>query len=372
MVYNYLLSDGSTLFLEIAMRNRFLIYWICQLTGWGLFVLGNFFFALTDDNYREYVSTLTLIILVIGISTTHLYRSFIKKWRWSSLSITQLLPRIFLASIILGVVFTLASSSITQLISHGPFRIMEIISLRIIQPTMNFSILFLIWNILYFGLHTFENWKIEEIKNLQLKAAKTEIELNSFRSQMNPHFMFNAMNSIRALVDEDPEKAKHAITLLSGILRNNLMLGKRQTVQLKEEMDLVEKYLAVEKIRFEERLEVKIEVDREVSNWEIPPFMLQTIVENGIKHGVSKRIQGGTIVISAKEIDNKLCLKVLNSGEFVPKVEHEGIGLANTIKRLELLYGNGATFNVQSGNGVVEVVFIIPKLNNLKDEDHSN
>jgi two-component system, LytTR family, sensor kinase len=354
------------------MRNRTLIYWLCQLSGWGLLVLGNFLFALTDDNYRDYVYTLTVIILVIGISTTHLYRAIVKRWRWSALSITQLLPRIFLASIALGVVFTLVSSSITQLISNAAFRIDEIINLQIIQPTTNFSILFLIWNILYFGLHTFENWKLEEIKNLQLKAAKTEIELNSFRSQMNPHFMFNAMNSIRALVDEDPEKAKHAITLLSGILRNNLMLGKRQTVQLKEEMDLVEKYLAVEKIRFEERLEISIDVDREVLNWEIPPFMLQTIVENGIKHGVSKRIEGGAIEITAREIDNELCLKVQNSGVFVQKIEHEGIGLANTQKRLELLYGDNATFTIQSGKDVVEVIFTIPRINNHKDEDHSN
>ncbi len=354
------------------MRNRTLIYWLCQLSGWGLFVLGNFFFALTDDNYRSYVYTLTIIILVIGISTTHLYRAVIKSWNWSALSITQLLPRIFVASILLGTFFTLVSSSITQFISSSPFRIEAIINLQIIQPTINFSILFLIWNILYFGLHTFENWKLEEIKNLQLKAAKTEIELNSFRSQMNPHFMFNSMNSIRALIDEDPEKAKLAITLLSGILRNNLMLGKRQTVQLKEEMDLVEKYLAVEKIRFEERLDIKIDVDREVLNWEIPPFMLQTIVENGIKHGVSRRIEGGKIEISAREVDNKLFLKVQNSGVFVPKTEHDGIGLANTTKRLELLYGNAATFSIQSLNDWVEVIFIIPRLNNIKDEDHSN
>lgn len=229
---------------------------------------------------------------------------------------------------------------------------------------LNLSVLFLVWSILYFAVITFRNWKNEEFKNLELRAAKTEIELNSFRAQMNPHFMFNSLNSVRALIDENPEKAKHAVTLLSGILRNNLLLGRKQMVPLKEELDLVEKYLSLERVRFEERLQVEYNIHPSTMNCVLPPFMLQTIVENAIKHGISRRMRGGFIRLDAKLENSKLHIAVTNSGKLISANTTSGIGIANTKKRMDLLFGEEADFRIESIDDTVVVTLIIPQTQN--------
>jgi LytS/YehU family sensor histidine kinase len=252
------------------------------------------------------------------------------------------------------------NTALTDLLYEETPLVDSFFEISFVLNVVNFFVLFFLWNTLYFALNTFENWKKEEIQNLELRAAKTEIELNSFKSQMNPHFMFNSLNSIRALVDEDPSKAKQAITMLSGIMRNNLLLGKRQIVSLREELDLVEKYLSIEQIRFEERLHIEYDIQQETLACDIPPFMLQTIVENGIKHGVSKIIAGGLIKISCKKENGFFEIQVVNSGTFQPDSEREGFGLANTKKRLELIYNGKANFEITNQKDFVVTKLSIP------------
>jgi LytS/YehU family sensor histidine kinase len=216
-----------------------------------------------------------------------------------------------------------------------------------------------LWGIIYFAVKFFQNFKQSEIRNLELRAAKTEIELNSFKAQMNPHFMFNSLNSIRALIDENPKKAKEAITLLSGILRNTLMLGKKQLVPFNEELDLVKKYLSIEKIRFEERLLIEYSIDDKSSSRTIPPFMMQTIVENGIKHGISRLKDGGYIKIKAQVDSSFFTISIVNSGKFGSEND-TGIGLSNTRKRLELIYNGRASFEIEGNNGDVTATLKLP------------
>lgn len=267
----------------------------------------------------------------------------------------------------MSVVFTSVNTALTDILISEIHFPESFLSIGFLLNILNFSALFLLWNIIYFAVNTFENWKREEITNLELKAAKTEIELNSFRAQMNPHFMFNALNSIRALVEENPGKAKEAVTMLSGILRSNLTLGKQQTITFSDELDLVEKYLSLEKIRFEERLQLRMDIDPDTLSKRIPPFMLQTIVENGLKHGISRRINGGHICILASNKPEGLSITVINSGEFQPYSGSEGIGLSNTAKRLELLYGSEAMFTINGGEDEVTVHILIPNLTNTID-----
>jgi two-component system LytT family sensor kinase len=353
-----------TTFESMISNRRNQIYWLSQFIGWGLFVFGNILSASIQGSGIRGVYLISLCIFVVGILTTHAFRLLVNKWRWTTLSIPRLIPRILLAAIICSATFVAINTAFTNiLISHsGVFNNLFTISFWV--NTLNFSALFLLWNIIYFAVHVFENWKREEIVNLELKATQTEIELNSFKAQMNPHFMFNSLNSIRALIDEDPAKAKYAITSLSGILRNNLTLGKSQTIPLSEELDLVEKYLSLEKIRFEDRLNYRINVAPGALSYHIPPFMLQTIVENGIKHGISKLIAGGVLEVDAIVEDDILKIKVLNSGEYIPPDQRqdgrEGIGIVNSHKRLQLLYGDKSYLKIQSLEDAVQVELAIP------------
>lgn len=345
------------------MRNRTFVYWLMQILGWGLFIMGNIIVGAMQQNNISQVYNDSILIFIMGIGFTHSYRWVIHQLNWKRLNILALIPRVVFASMMLGAFFMIFNTTLSDLL-NGEFPLIgSMVKLKFWTNAINFMILFFLWSIIYFTVSLFENWKREEIQNLELRAAKTEIELNSFKSQMNPHFMFNSLNSIRALVDEDPMKAKHAITTLSGIMRNNLLLGKKQVVSLREELDLVEKYLIIEKIRFEERLKVEVEIASECLSNEIPPFMIQTIVENGIKHGISALIEGGAVLITGKMDGSMMLLEVFNSGTYEPRDDREGFGLNNTRKRLELIYGGNAFFDIQNTKDGVITRLHIPTNN---------
>ena len=158
----------------------------------------------------------------------------------------------------------------------------------------------LVWSLIYFAIHYFENLKKAEIETLIFEAAVKDFELKTLKAQLNPHFMFNAMNSIRALIEEDPQNAKDAITKLSNLMRYTLKIERTETVSLAEELKTIQDYLDLEKIRFEERLNYKIKSTPDADRIEIPPMMVQTLVENGIKHGISKITAGGEVDVDAK------------------------------------------------------------------------
>jgi two-component system LytT family sensor kinase len=352
------------------MSGRKTIYWIAQISGWGLFVLGNILSAsIQEVTYRNIHSSVgdipsiyivSLFIFFVGIFSTHLFRSLVIQWKWSLMNIGKLLPRMLMAAVVLSLCFTTFNTLMTDLISGEVPLVRSARSVYFWQNVLNFMVIFMLWEIIYFAVHIFENWKKEEILNLQLSASKTEFELQSLKAQMNPHFMFNSMNSIRALIDENPEKAKQAITMLSVILRSNLTLGKRQTIPLKDEMELVEKYLSIEKIRFEERLHVLIDVDPGLLQSEIPPFMLQTLVENAVKHGISKQVEGGELRIRIALMNDILRIEISNTGQYAPDQDGEGIGLINTRKRLHLLYGEEAEIAVTAAENKVIISLNIP------------
>ena len=196
-----------------------------------------------------------------------------------------------------------------------------------------------------------------------MQASLKEAELNKLKSQLNPHFMFNAMNSIRALVDENPQKAKQAVTQLSNILRQTLTLEKNKLISFDDELTLVKDYLALEKIRFEERLHYSLDIDEASSRYKLPPMLLQTLVENAIKHGISKLTKGGMVSITTKyqSETNKLKIEIANSGIYKPDENPQsGYGIQNTKDRLTYVFADGASFFIVNENDVVKTEIVIP------------
>lgn len=161
--------------------------------------------------------------------------------------------------------------------------------------------------------------------------------------------MFNSLNSIRALIDENPQKAKIAITQLSTILRNTLMMHKNKFITIEDELVLVKDYLELEHIRFEERLNFKFNIDPDTLKLNIPPMIIQTLVENGIKHGISKYAEGGSISIITFKSESGFEIEIINTGQLVNQSKSDsGFGLENTINRLELLHGKKASFSLKN------------------------
>lgn len=221
-------------------------------------------------------------------------------------------------------------------------------------------ILVALWLLVYMVWHFLVRNRKDEVNKLNLEKTVKELELKTIKSHINPHFIFNSLNSIRALVEENPQRARTAITELSNILRSSLQVEKMETVPLQKELDIVKDYLALEQMRFEERLKVEMEIDEDTNSQPIPPMMLQTLVENAIKHGISKRINGGIIKIISKFSGNDFELIVQNTGSLEEKVD-EGFGFKSTRDRLKFLCNGKASFKVREIEGnIVEAKIIMP------------
>jgi LytS/YehU family sensor histidine kinase len=212
----------------------------------------------------------------------------------------------------------------------------------------------------YILWHYIEFTNTEEIKKVRLETMIKELELKTIKSQINPHFIFNALNSIRALVDEDPKRARQAITELSNILRCSIQVDKVEIASLEKELDIVKDYLALEYIRFADRLKVVYEVESKTLSHQIPPMMLQTLVENAIKHGLGKQPGDCTIKIISTVENDKLVLIVQNTG-LLQQTEKDGFGLQSTRERLNILYRGQAIFEIfQCAPNEVTAKLVIP------------
>lgn len=222
-------------------------------------------------------------------------------------------------------------------------------------------LLIALWLLLYMVWHYLERNRNDQVDRLTLEKTVKELEVKTIKSHINPHFIFNSLNSIRALVDENPQRARKAITELSNILRSSMQVEKMETVPLHKELDIVKDYLALEQMRFEERLKVELKIDENTLEQPVPPMMLQTLVENAIKHGISKSINGGFVKICSDFTDNNHELVVQNSGQLNGQLNDDGFGIKSTHDRLRFLYHGKARFEIKNVNGnMVECKIIMP------------
>lgn len=335
-------------------------YWLAQFTGWGAYFT-LVYFSNQALQEKEYAFTFLGLLMMISIGLTHTVRYIIIKTDWFKNKPAGIVVRVFIASIIAASIYDFLANALEDLFDPA-FKWGDLKLKQTILGIIITSIFHFMWHAIYFAYHYIGKSRDEEIKNIQLEASKTEIELKNLKSQLNPHFMFNSMNSIRALIDEDPNRAKFAVTQLSSILRNTLLMGKNKIVSLQEEVSVVKDYLSLEGIRYEERLQVTYSIDETLLDCEVPPMMIQTLVENSIKHGIAKLPQGGQLKIVIQPLGkDKIEVVVENSGALLDNMPKTGIGLGNTNKRLNLLYGDAGQFNIWGKEGTVISRFEYPR-----------
>lgn len=348
------------------MRTTNSRYWLFQFCGWGIVGGVMLFFAHVYDVTINTDELLTRIFIVMsaGIFSTHLFRLFIK-WRgWLMQPIEKVIPRLIIAMVIMSMFYSaLVLLAVDYLIKESSKDFWS----RLVGSTVDNGLFFLPWTLIYYFYHFIEKSRRQQMDTLQLESLIKELELKTIKAHINPHFIFNSLNSIRALVDENPERARRAITELSNILRSSMQADKSETVTLQKEMTIVKDYLALENMRFEDRLRVEYEIDPATLDQQVPPMMLQTLVENAIKHGISKQIMGGVVRVISTFKNGFHELAVQNTGRLngAANPEHsadgKGFGLSSTTDRLTLLYGNRAKFEIrQSTASLVEARVLIP------------
>lgn len=191
-----------------------------------------------------------------------------------------------------------------------------------------------------------------ERRELELAASLAEARLRALRMQIQPHFLFNALNALAALIPRDPDAADDMLAALADFLRLTLEDPGGREVPLGRELEFTERYLAIEKVRFGDRLTFSIDADPAALAVAVPPLLLQPLVENAVRHGIEPRREAGRIEIHARRENGALRLTVRDDGVGLPPVFAEGVGLANTRTRLRELHGDAATMELKSGDGL--------------------
>jgi hypothetical protein len=328
------------------------------LAGWGLFVAINVFLrvfvmsTLTERGFQR-----LLFFVEIGILFTHIMREVIRTTDLLLKPIRQQL--IILISLI--IIFSVMAAG-TSAPFEFFFKLKNAGYKEIFYADFgSYITVITIWSFIYFMYHFMAKTRKQELDTIKLEALVKSLELKTIKANINPHFIFNALNGIRALIDEDPARARRAVTELSNILRSSLSADKGETVSLEDELKIVKDYLALENMRFEDRLKIEYEIDDDTLDQQVPPMMLQTLVENAIKHGISKNVRGGLVRIISDFTGNFHELAVQNTGYLNGGLSRQGFGLSSTYDRLSLLYGEKAKFEIRQINpDLVEAKVLIP------------
>jgi two-component system, LytTR family, sensor histidine kinase AlgZ len=213
----------------------------------------------------------------------------------------------------------------------------------------------------HYVILTMEESSKAEARVLETSILARDAELKALKAQVNPHFLFNSLNSISALTSVDPAKAREMCILLAEFLRMTLGLGEKASVPLAEELTLLHRYLAIEKVRFGERLQMEEEIAEESKAVQMPALLLQPLIENAVTHGIAHLPEGGLVRLSSVAQSGRVSLSVENS--FDPDATalgRGGLGLRNVRQRLEARYGNEATMRVSAGDGKFRVDLSFP------------
>ncbi len=334
------------------------LYVLSQTVGWAGFTIIQIVLGLLYKGVNMTDVWIWIGSNCIGLLLSHLYRWWIHRFNWKQLSWQTLLPRVAVAVVLLSVLWALLDRPL-YFCSLDDFYEKKLTTTVVFAYSIfNGVWILLLWSLLYFGYNMANRYRHSELARVKLQSIVKEAELEALKSQINPHFIFNALNSMRALIDEEPARARESVTQLANLLRYSLQSGKLETVPFSEELRIVNDYLALEQVRHEERLRVKLDIDPGALALPIPPMILQTLVENAVKYGISNRTEGGEIAIIARSDQQGLLLQVCNPGELTDVSEgptdsmtsdSTGLGLRNAAQRLRLLFGKEASLVLKVG-----------------------
>ncbi len=461
------------------------LYWVLQFGGWGGLMVTNFLASAMLFPVLPLI-LISLFTLCLAVFSSHLYRLYVKKRKWLEFKIVKLIPRVFLASLMQGVITAILSLSalafaIVVHIQSDPQALLEMMGLPVgsvvnletlnaIEPQVlldmmglsagsvvdlqtlqtvdasellqlmnvpevtnlnmeslvdlspeamaqlmgltngatvdpelieavnnkalllkmgvpsgmlvdmetlkaieqaslaqfspgvifgliasfvsQYSIFYISWSALYFAYQFLQKNRQVEIEKWKLQASFKDAELSALKSQINPHFIFNSLNNIRSLVAEDGEKARDSITHLSDLLRFSIQFDQYEKVSLEKEMEVVKDYLELESIQLEERLDYSFDIEKDSWELNLPPMIIQTLVENAIKHSINELPNGGKIMVESELSDEYLKIFVKNTGQLKGDGpgKRKGIGIKNARERLRLLYGEKASLAVENMN----------------------
>lgn len=335
-----------------------------QILFWCAYLVLNFvFMSLWGAHLTPFLIGMFLWISIVLGTISHGFRYLYKTCATNrsllntSLHLIWLIP---LAALSAQIIIMSFIYSITKLMPQITAGAQPVSTGGLLGYALNYCILLGLWSTIYLLRAEFHKRRNSEIAYWQVQAQLKENELQFLRSQINSHFLFNAINNLRSLVKEDAEAARNGLASLSVLLRGLLQTDGQQLVTLREEMEWVKGYLSLEALQFENRLTTEMNIDENLLTAKLPSLILQTLVENAIKHGIAARRAGGHLQIDIKKINlTHWQIKVINPlPEFQPTHQGNKIGLRNARERLQLAFGDNAHLNLDIAEQVTAIVEI--------------
>ena len=350
--------------MHLSTRTRNRAFWALQLLGWGFTNTISIFLLKGVSAGFLFVSILAGI--AIGIFSTTLLREYLKtRITFEQFGIPEIV-KILISFLLCSLLYAFLNIAVGYLI-YTYFPSLNETDLQIFKIydsfwllTLNSLMMIFGWLICYLVIKLLLKLNTDRLERLELNSHLKQAQLNTLKGQINPHFMFNSLNNIRGLMLEDVEKAREMLTKLSEMLRYSLTQNTINTIPLEQELEMVDHYMDLSKIQFEDRLFFTKAINPLTRPKLIPPMVIQLLIENAVKHGISNLKHGGKIDLLTDLKEDQLIIEVRNSGRLLYKENTTRLGLKNIEERLKLLHGNKASFELEETDHTVVATIKIP------------
>jgi two-component system LytT family sensor kinase len=337
-------------------------FWELQFSVWLIIGLINFSVQFFAGHLGATIAWLNFTGMSVGgFLVTSPYRLFLKRQSFyfsrKPLGFILMLFGAALLQSLLWIAFIILISS--------PFAAKYSINIaQLLFNVVPLLIIVLAWDLVYQGYHLIRRYHTNEVEKWKLEAEVQKAQLGALKSQINPHFLFNALNNIRALILEDAQLAREMLTKFSDIFRHSLQYSGEKLITVAEELEILSMYFDILKLQYEDKLHYTIVSNGDVLGRNIPPMILQLLVENAIKHGIALTKEGGIVAVEVSSEDGDLLLTIKNSGTLEVKNTLEdslGIGLSNVRERLSLIFAGKANLRIWEEPPFVTVSILIKK-----------
>ena len=334
-------------------------YWLLQFVGWSLFFATDTLLKVSVGLVSYPLFFAVFVLYAFGFVASHGLRYVYRRWQQRHL--LSVIGGVFFMSLI-GAAGATSLMICTLIVIDHPIidQATGALDMLFINNLLVLWAVLVTWSGLYFFIT--RQRKVDELQVTQqdLEHNLHQAQLNALLTQLNPHFMFNCINNIRALILEDAARARDMLANLAEMLRYNLQSDTGETTTLDSELAIVDTYISLMKMQYEQRLVYELALSKEVdTHIRVPRLLLQLLVENAIKHGIANTVNGGKVTLSIKWNAKWLQIEVTNPGQLLPT--QKGIGVDNIRQRLQLIYGDAHAFHLYQQDRVVVAEVLLPR-----------
>jgi len=349
-------------------KGRVTNFWFLQAAGWlvyWLLIFMTFWTVMPEGGAVGGLAAFKLVRAAIGFGLSSLMRPVYKPAEGFA-SPPRLVALVVGCSAVFGCAWTALEAVYRRLVFPRQFELADWLA-RSPRVALDYAVTLVAWSALYLGLKHWGSWREARERALKSEALAQKARLEALRYQLNPHFLFNSLNSLRALIDDDPRRARRMVTELAEFMRHSLVRDGGELSPLGREIETIENYLSIEKVRFEEKLDVVVDVDASAREWLVPPFLLHPLVENAVKHGMRTSPMPLRVELRARASGGRLTLEVRNTGEWrngadgAANADGTGTGLSNVRARLEQTFPGRHRLRVTPEGGRVLTVVEIER-----------